>query len=150
MLDPLAQALLFLDGQDPAGSSNHLFGYGRYWSYLPLLAMLVRSFPWGEGGGPMRANAYGTEDGYSGPAPVGPFPLGRSASGAEDLAGNVAEWARREPSEQDDATGAFEIRGGSYRTPFADLGIWNVRLVEAESDSSAFSDVGFRCVRPVD
>ncbi len=99
----------------------------------------VRAFPWGDEVDPMRTNAYGTEDGYSGPAQVGSFPLGRSASGAEDLAGNVAEWAR--------GADGFEIRGGSYRTPFEDLGIWNVRPPEDEPAPAALLDVGFRCVR---
>ncbi|NTU86289.1 MAG: formylglycine-generating enzyme family protein, partial [Chloroflexales bacterium] len=50
-----------------------------------------RRYPWGDAApDPERANY--NQTGLSRPTPVGCFPLGTSASGALDMAGNVMEW----------------------------------------------------------
>jgi len=49
-----------------------------------------REFPWGEAFDPACANT--VEEGPLGTSPVGMYPLGRSASGIDDLAGNVEEY----------------------------------------------------------
>ena len=51
-----------------------------------------RKYPWGNKWDAIRANVYGSEDGYEQTAPVGSFPTGASPSEALDMGGNVWEW----------------------------------------------------------
>jgi formylglycine-generating enzyme required for sulfatase activity len=73
----------------------------------------------------------------SGPDSVGAHPDGRTPLGAEDLAGNVAEWVVS-------AAGPV-AHGGSWRSALAtDLRVW-ARL---EIDPAAHDDrVGVRCAK---
>jgi len=84
-----------------------------------------REFPWGEEFDAGWANVH--ETGLGTTTPVGAFPAGRSAHGADDLAGNVEEYVADDfapypggpaPDEQDDlvrALGTYRItRGGSF------------------------------------
>jgi hypothetical protein len=103
-----------------------------------------RLYPWGaEGPAADRLNACGAEcappgmfgasDGFVTTAPTGSFPLGRSPDGADDLAGNVAEWV--------DGTLAPIARGGSY----ADVDVSKVRAASIGSAEAPGPTVGFRC-----
>jgi formylglycine-generating enzyme required for sulfatase activity len=88
-----------------------------------------REFPWGDAFDPACANT--VEEGPLTTTPVGMFPLGRTASGIDDMAGNVEEYTacdyRAYPGGEfiaDDlqlAQGAYRVaRGGSF-SRFGDL-----------------------------
>lgn len=104
-----------------------------------------RRFPWGPNGAVCRRAAWGLAkgpcaEGASGPDVTGSHPEGRTPEGAEDLAGNVAEWTLPRPD------GLAEVRGGSFRDAEASaLKTWSARLVAADS---RHDDIGFRCVYP--
>lgn len=53
-----------------------------------------RTYPWGDAWTSGRCNSIGEGDGHRELAPVGSFQSGASWCGAEDLAGNAAEWCR--------------------------------------------------------
>jgi formylglycine-generating enzyme len=76
----------------------------------------ARRYPWGNSGLVCRRAAFGLEHGpcaESGTAElVGARPDGATPEGVLDLAGNVAEWTR-------DASGAYDARGGSFRSSSA-------------------------------
>jgi formylglycine-generating enzyme required for sulfatase activity len=107
----------------------------------------ARAYPWGpeppaaarldacgaECASSAAAAMYATSDGYVTTAPVGSFPLGRSPDGADDLAGNVAEWV--------DGTLVPSARGGSY----ADVAASSVASASAGVRAAAGPTVGFRC-----
>jgi formylglycine-generating enzyme required for sulfatase activity len=65
-----------------------------------------------------RCNHGGEEDGFAGTAPVGSFPGFPSPYGAEDMAGNVAEWTLDWYSTSHHAgiDGYRMRRGGSWRS----------------------------------
>jgi formylglycine-generating enzyme required for sulfatase activity len=104
-----------------------------------------RDYPWG--------NTFSTDkcaiDG--GPIRVGSFPAGKSPCGAEDLAGNVAEWTTTvyEPDPRDS-----KPFGGRYGQPIIRGGSWddnaNGCRVSARDVRRAHyyrsTTVGFRCV----
>ncbi|MDB5217544.1 MAG: serine/threonine kinase [Myxococcaceae bacterium] len=103
-----------------------------------------RAYPWGaEPPAADRLNAcgpecaaiamYGTSDGFVTTAPAGSFPLGRSPDGADDLAGNVAEWV--------DGALAPIARGGSY----ADVAASAVTSSSLVANATPGPTVGFRC-----
>jgi formylglycine-generating enzyme required for sulfatase activity len=103
-----------------------------------------RLYPWGaELPAVDRLNACGAEcaargmfaasDGFVTTAPTGSFPLGRSPDGADDLAGNVAEWV--------DGTLGSIARGGSY----ADVDASMVTAASAGSAATPGPTIGFRC-----
>ena len=115
------------------------------------------NFPWGDEFECQRSNDWGDcspcDDSFSGPSPVGSFPLGESWVGAQDLAGNVWEWAS---DALDDSTLAYgsNIEGrtsGELRVPRG--GSWGYcpaflrsayrYVVDPGADYLA---VGFRCV----
>jgi formylglycine-generating enzyme required for sulfatase activity len=103
-----------------------------------------RIYPWGAeppaadrldacGAECSASGMYGASDGYVGTAPAGSFPLGRSPDGADDLAGNVAEWV--------DGSLVPFARGGS----FADVAASAVASASAGIASAPGPTVGFRC-----
>ncbi|HEY6958462.1 MAG TPA: SUMF1/EgtB/PvdO family nonheme iron enzyme [Candidatus Limnocylindria bacterium] len=65
-----------------------------------------RTWPWGEGDDPTRANVRETHLGMT--SRVGAFPQGATPEGVMDLVGNVREWTNTW------AEGARVLRGGSY------------------------------------
>jgi formylglycine-generating enzyme required for sulfatase activity len=67
-------------------------------------------------------------DGFLGIAPIGAFPAGASAIGAQDLVGNVREWL-------DDGS----VAGASWLRPMKESG--EIRRAERYADA----DLGFRC-----
>ncbi|HIE38682.1 MAG TPA: hypothetical protein EYH30_05625 [Anaerolineales bacterium] len=66
-----------------------------------------RTYPWGEGFDPARANV--RESGVGGTTPVGAYPDGASPYGLFDCAGNVWEWTAT-PHDEDEMI----LRGGSW------------------------------------
>jgi formylglycine-generating enzyme required for sulfatase activity len=128
----------------------------------------ARRYPWGDeepdAGGVIRANWGGgmdrsawARDGYDFTSPVGTFPLGASACGCLDMAGNVWEWCRdwfergypaqegsRNPTGPD-SNSERVIRGGSWSGP-----AWLLRCTRRGSLSPWNRNVhrvGFRCAR---
>lgn len=93
--------------------------------------------PWGYAGpgesAAGRANFSGT-----GTAPVDGYPFGISPFGAHAMAGNVREWTRSAAPEGHLAT------GGSWQDPS-----YLFNAIGAYPDLFASSDLGFRCVRPM-
>ncbi len=98
-------------------------------------------------------------DGWALTAPVGSFPKGASPFGVLDLAGNVAEWtadyfAQESPQRSSrynprgPASGeARSVRGGSWRMPLF-LARTTARLYADPNERS--TEIGFRCVQPLD
>ena len=101
-----------------------------------------RTYPWGEQFQLQRANSIRT--GIGDTQEVGSYqPIGDSALGISDLAGNVAEWTgtnvgRVEGSDED----RFLVKGGSYRSDPAGLTV-AVSTEQAASFSAPW--LGFRC-----
>jgi formylglycine-generating enzyme required for sulfatase activity len=135
-----------------------------------------RSYPWGEAKpsrarlnacgkecerrhGALGADAemhglmYAADDGYSGTAPVGSFPLGATPEGIVDLVGNVFEWTAYglydyEPTPSDDPRGpsdsdSFVIRGGNFNSGIREFADPALRF--AMHGESYSHGVGFRC-----
>jgi formylglycine-generating enzyme required for sulfatase activity len=101
----------------------------------------ARRYPWGNSGLVCRRAAFGLEHGpcaeLGGPELSGSRPDGASPEGAQDLAGNVAEWAC-------DPGGACTARGGSYRSvSAAELKSW---AALPNRDKAPY--IGFRCAYP--
>lgn len=101
-----------------------------------------RKFPWGQTGAVCRKAAWGLTAGpcaHGGVAELaGSRPEGKSPEGAEDLAGNVAEWTA--PRED----GTAEVRGGSFSDADASrLTSAASRIVPADTRAP---DIGFRCI----
>jgi formylglycine-generating enzyme required for sulfatase activity len=92
---------------------------------------------------------------YVGPIAVGSLAAGKSAIGAFDMAGNVAEWVKDisgayqdEPvtDPQGPETGTLRIvRGGSYRSPITD----GQTFVRATRAGATTGTIGFRCARSI-
>ncbi|WP_437324047.1 SUMF1/EgtB/PvdO family nonheme iron enzyme [Sorangium sp. So ce381] len=133
-----------------------------------------RKFPWGDKPGDQTfMNACGTEctawekahglkpsermyeadDGFSGTAPVGSFPNGRTKFGADDVVGNVWEWTADwfetyKDEEQVNPKGApagdrKAIRGGAYNGGFA---LWlNPAFRYHQLATASAPGIGFRC-----
>jgi formylglycine-generating enzyme required for sulfatase activity len=79
--------------------------------------------------------------GSTGPELAGAHPDGASPEGAQDLAGNVAEWVAARPDDRSNPEGA--ARGGSFVTALAtDLRTWQTRALPATTRSV---EVGVRC-----
>jgi formylglycine-generating enzyme required for sulfatase activity/serine/threonine protein kinase len=133
-----------------------------------------RKFPWGDKPGDQTfMNACGTEctawekargltlsermydadDGFSGTAPVGSFPNGKTRFGADDVVGNVWEWTADwfetyKDEEQVNPKGApagdrKAIRGGAYNGGFA---LWlNPAFRYHQLATASAPGIGFRC-----
>jgi formylglycine-generating enzyme required for sulfatase activity len=113
------------------------------------------TWPWGEAysgdrfnHGTVDVSGFDDSDGYRTTAPVGSFPSGRAASGAEDMFGNAWEWTSDPRVESWDLVGGpamyMAVRGASY---FTDLrpnpaGERHHFLAEVRRKTS-----GFRCAR---
>lgn len=99
----------------------------------------ARRYPWGDTGAVCRRAAFGLEMGpcardARGPDTAGAHPDGDSPEGLTDLAGNVAEWVRRQD-------GTYGLRGGSYRSALAtQLRSWSSGAVSPQKEGGA------RCV----
>jgi formylglycine-generating enzyme required for sulfatase activity/transposase-like protein len=103
--------------------------------------------------GEMHGLMFEEDDGYSGTAPVGSFPLGATSDGVLDLIGNVFEWTagglypyERQPLDNPkgpiDAE-SYVIRGGNFNSgipEFSDPALRFAMLAESYSHG-----VGFRC-----
>ncbi|HSC86783.1 MAG TPA: SUMF1/EgtB/PvdO family nonheme iron enzyme, partial [Polyangiaceae bacterium] len=98
----------------------------------------ARRYPWGAHGLVCRRATFGMVDGPCGHAATSPElagarPEGATSGGIHDLAGNVAEYARR-------PDGLVSVHGGSFRSRHAsELKSWSSRA------GGAADDVGFRC-----
>ena len=98
---------------------------------------------------------YDADDGFSGTAPVGSFPKGKTKFGAEDVVGNVWEWTgdwfeTYKPDEAVNPKGApagerKAIRGGGYNGGFA---LWvNPAFRYHQLATASAPGIGFRCAR---
>lgn len=102
----------------------------------------ARRFPWGPHGLVCRRASFGLVDGPcarggSSPELSGARSAGRTPDGVVDLAGNVAEWTLSRSR-------VASAHGGSFRSKHAtDLKVWST------SPENQKSDIGFRCVYPV-
>jgi formylglycine-generating enzyme required for sulfatase activity len=128
-----------------------------------------RTFPWGKlynghlaNHGALAIDDTDDSDGFAELAPVGSFPLGRTADGIDDMAGNVEEWvldaiddllgahypAASEVNPKGAPGGALRVvRGGGYSSGAA----WvrgATRIFRTASTRS--SRLGFRCVHPLE
>jgi formylglycine-generating enzyme required for sulfatase activity len=87
-----------------------------------------RTYPWGDGWDPTRANAGATDVGYT--QPVGSYPHGASPYGVLDMAGNAWEWVAdlydrqyytvaptRNPMGPESGTGERILHGGAWDSP---------------------------------
>jgi len=107
-------------------------------------------YPWGDTGVVCRRAAWGLLAGpcavaADGPDTVGAHPDGDSPLGLRDLAGNVAEWVARDPTQRS-GSGIGIAKGGSWQSGLAtDLRIW-ARL-ELRPDAHD-PRVGLRCAYP--
>ena len=101
-----------------------------------------KRYPWGDPDALCLRAAYALEGlcaiGAIGPDTAGARPWGRTPSGAQDLAGNVAEWI-------DDGTapGTASVRGGSFRE--LDATSLRPRWRRVLPDGSRHDWVGLRC-----
>jgi formylglycine-generating enzyme required for sulfatase activity len=109
-----------------------------------------RIYPWGDEYDPSKANVKDT--GLRGTAVVGSFGAGASPFGVEDMAGNVwewvADWYEAYPGSdfQSDYFGErFRVlRGGGW---FETADFIRTTVRNANSETAASDDVGFRCAR---
>jgi ribose/xylose/arabinose/galactoside ABC-type transport system permease subunit/formylglycine-generating enzyme required for sulfatase activity len=109
-----------------------------------------RMYPWGNGWDPSKANVKDT--GLRGTAAVGSFGAGASPYGVEDMAGNVwewtADWYEAYPGSDyhSDYFGQrFRVLRGGAWFETADFVLTTVR--NANSETAANDDLGFRCAR---
>ncbi len=121
-------------------------------------AQAKRQWPWGDTPDQGRANLDST--GHT--KDVGQYPNGASAYGAQDMAGNVAEWVDafyqpyegNQASNPDFGTKNRVVRGGSYRSKLDDARTPRrlyhpPELDENEKKNRAYL-IGFRCVVSAD
>ncbi len=95
------------------------------------------AYPWGENYEPAKLNS--SEGGRRKTSPVGSYPQGRSARGADDTAGNVFQWTSspwtRQPGRMTVKGSAWDDHGGLGRAAAAHGRPQNIR----------HAIVGFRC-----
>jgi iron(II)-dependent oxidoreductase len=109
-----------------------------------------RTYPWGNEWDPSKVNA--KETGLRGTAVVGSFGAGASPYGVEDMAGNVWEWtadwyeAYPGSTYKSDYFGQeFKVlRGGAW---FETADFVRTTVRNANSQTAANDDIGFRCAR---
>jgi formylglycine-generating enzyme required for sulfatase activity/tetratricopeptide (TPR) repeat protein len=112
-----------------------------------------RTYPWGNNWDCKKVNASGEScDGYSGTAPVGSFPLGRSPFGLDDMAGNVFEWVDDWYADYtasnfriNQSTESRLFRGGSIYE--ASDSLTTTHRFAGKPDGSTWDNFGFRCAR---
>ena len=88
------------------------------------------------------------DDRYESTSPTGAFPEGVSASGAFDMAGNVAEWVDApfcSYGQSACGTSARVVRGGSWMSDLP-AALRTTARAKASPDAR-LADVGFRCVK---
>jgi len=109
-----------------------------------------RVYPWGDGWSPAFSNS--KEDGRNHPVAVGSYLNGRSWSGVNDMAGNVAEWVADDFKPYPDSSAQPQtkrlkvFRGGAYNLTKAELMTY-VRW--ADEPNKKYAWVGFRCAKDV-
>lgn len=110
-----------------------------------------RRYPWGDTGAVCRRAAWGLAAGPCGTGAVGPdtvgaHPDGRTPSGIDDLAGNVAEWVS--PSDcNGEACPNAVVHGGAWDTALAtDLRTWRRTVLPRGARAPT---IGFRCAYDV-
>ncbi|MGB9178241.1 MAG: SUMF1/EgtB/PvdO family nonheme iron enzyme [Pyrinomonadaceae bacterium] len=121
-------------------------------------AQKKRQFPWGDAPDASKANVGGTQR----TSDVGQFTGGASPYGAQDMAGNVAEWVDSfyqpypggQTSGADFGTTNRVVRGGTYKGDAEDARTTRrlyhtPQLSEAEKKNRAFL-IGFRCAISAD
>jgi formylglycine-generating enzyme required for sulfatase activity len=113
-----------------------------------------RLYPWGNDFVPANGNFY--EGGIRGTTAVGSFASGASASGVEDLAGNVREWTADDfvayPGAAADADPFFGTenkvnRGGGWFDGEDGELVTTYNRNAGPPGTSANDDIGFRCAR---
>jgi ribose transport system permease protein len=109
-----------------------------------------RMYPWGNEWDPAKANVKDT--GLRGTVAVGSFGAGASPGGVEDMAGNVWEWTADWYEAYPDSDYQSDYFGGRFRVlrgggwfETADFVRTSVR--NANSETAANDDIGFRCAR---
>jgi formylglycine-generating enzyme required for sulfatase activity len=101
-------------------------------------------YPWGSTA-PTPEHVIARESGTSGPAPVGCCPAGRAASGAQDMVGNVWEWAAGSAEAYPFATSPacvpdewdVPMRGGSWSNTANELS-GHIRNISEPGDGRSF------------
>ncbi len=105
------------------------------------------AWPWGDLFSTACANTF--ELGLGRPSVVGTFESGKSATGAYDLAGNVAEWTSTTTASDLDAR--IVVCGGSFLDVAAGARVSAEAIGgRTEGRKSESSDLGFRCVADAD
>ena len=107
-----------------------------------------RLFPWGDRWDPTLLNwgDGGSVDGFELTAPVGSFAGGPSPYGAQNMVGNVWEWAIRLPElDAAGAPGKQAIRGGGFAAP---PHAQRIHKRAPYDPARGYPNVGFRCVYP--
>lgn len=111
-----------------------------------------RRYPWGDTGAVCRRAAWGLAagpcgTGASGPDTVGAHPDGRTPSGVDDLAGNVAEWVSAGDGCTGGACANAVVHGGAWDTALAtDLRTWRRTVLPRGTRAPT---IGFRCAYDV-
>jgi serine/threonine-protein kinase len=98
-----------------------------------------RVYPWGDEFDASRCNTAESDRGKT--SPVGDYPLGRSACGCEDMAGNVWEWCENSWREGSDRR---VVRGGSFVN---NQGYAACACRYRNNPRFSINDHGFRCAR---
>jgi formylglycine-generating enzyme required for sulfatase activity len=112
------------------------------WEWAARRGSSGTPFPWGTAP-PADQLCWSGVQHRTGSCPVGVTPLGDSAGGVHDLAGNVSEWTTNMY-----ARGARVIRGGGWDTTNAGIVSAGARIGSPESLRSLH--IGFRCAWPMD